>query len=252
VTHRRGSLLLAAGALVFTASTGFAAQPSSPQGESWQSIAKLPDWSGVWLLFGASRVTAEESGRYDDQGRVPLTPKYAAIRTAAAKAEAQSNLSMCLPAGVPGVMKHLLMTEFLFTPGKITMTFEDGEIRRIYTDGRKHAPLEELNGSYMGDSTGRWEGKTLVVDTVGFPKGSLWKDFGVEATINTHLVERMFVNAKGELQIDSVISDPAIFSRPYASTSVFHRDRTLVLTEPACQQNNRDTGDTIDLTPPSF
>jgi hypothetical protein len=221
----------------------------SPQGQSWTSIARLPNWSGAWTLMGGGRVQAEEAGRYPDNGRVSLTPKYEERRKASAEAHVQSNLSGCLPAGTPGILKHLVMHEYLFTPGRVTIMFEDGELRRIYTDGRKHALLKDLGSSYMGHSIGHWEGRTLVVDTVGFPRGSLWKDFGMLATINTHLVERIFLNDKGEMQIDSVISDPEIFARPYESTSTYQKS-PWEMPEAGCSISNRDTGTSVDLTPP--
>jgi hypothetical protein len=198
------------------------AHPSA-QGRNWASIARLPDWSGAWTLMGGGRVQAEEAGRYPDNGRVPLTPRYQQLRREAADAHLQSSLSSCLPAGTPGILKHLVMHEYLFTPGRVTMMFEDGEVRRIHTDGRQHPPLKELSDSYMGHSIGHWDGKVLVVDTVGFPRGSLWKDFGMLATLNTHLVERIFLNEQGQIQIDSVISDPEVFATPYASTSTYQR-----------------------------
>jgi hypothetical protein len=89
----------------------------------------------------------------------------------------------------------------------------------------------------------------LVVDTVGFPRGSLWKDFGMLATLNTHLVERIFLNDKDQIQIDSVISDPEIFAKPYAATSTYQRS-PWELPEAGCSIGNRDTGTSVDLTPP--
>jgi hypothetical protein len=102
----------------------------------------------------------------------------------------------------------------------------------------------------MGDSTGHWEGKTLVVDTIGFPNGELWQNYGVRGTLNTHLVERISVNARGLLQIDNTIADPAIFIAPFAYTREYQRS-PFAINEPVCAQNNRDTGGSIDLTPPA-
>lgn len=115
--------------------------------------------------------------------------------------------------------------------------------------GKQNENLQELTGSYMGDSIGHWEGSTLVVDTIGFPNGTLWKDPGVVATKNTHLVERIFKDAHGQLEIDSTLTDPAIFTKPYVYQRHYHRS-PLPLREAVCAANNRDTGDRLDLTPP--
>lgn len=222
----------------------------SPQGNTWDSIKKLPDWSGVWVLsFEGGAGQAGEDAAGTDKGRVPLTPQYKKLRDDAAAAHAQNSMSTCLPAGTPGILQHGVLHEYLFTPGRVTVLIEDGEVRRIYTDGRPHVSLDELSGSYEGDSIGHWEGKTLVVDTIGFPKGSLFQNYGLRATKNTHLVERISLKDKDHLQIDSTLTDPAIFARPYSYTRGYkHTD--LPLTEPMCAQNNHDTGESVDLTPP--
>jgi hypothetical protein len=230
--------------------TSVAREEGSPQGDTWESIKRLPDWSGVWVLYlegGAKEASEDSFGT--DSGRVPLTPKYADLRAAARASRAQNNLSNCLPAGTPGVLQHGFLHEYLFTPGRVTLLVEDGEVRRIYTDGRPHVSLDELRDSYMGDSIGRWEGSTLVVDTIGFPKGSLFQNHGLLATKASHLVERIFRKDQEHIEIDSTLTDPEIFSRPYTYPRVYQRSE-LPLTEPKCAQNNRDNGETIDLTPP--
>jgi hypothetical protein len=228
------------------ASNGFA----GPQGDSWQSISQLPDWSGVWVLglSGGAKEASEDSFGTDN-GRVPLTPKYAELRAAARDARAQNSLSNCLPAGTPGTLQHGFLHEYLFTPGRVTLLVDDGEQRRIYTDGRAHLSLDELHDSYMGDSTGHWEGQVLVVDTIGFPNGSLFQNHGLKATRNSHLVERISMKDHDHIEIDSTLDDPAIFTKPYTYTRVYERS-ALPLNEPGCAQYSRDNGETIDLTPP--
>jgi len=64
--------------------TPVAKDQGSPQGDTWESIQRLPDWSGVWVLYleGGAKEASEDSFGTDN-GRVPLTPKYAALRGAA-------------------------------------------------------------------------------------------------------------------------------------------------------------------------
>lgn len=225
--------------------SGSLAGPSA----SWRAIAELPDWSGVWVLTDESAQLATQDSFGTDGGRVPLTSKYMKLRAEARAAKAQNNMSKCLPGGTPGILQHGVMHEYLFTPGRVTMLFEDGEVRRIHTDGRKHRPLDDMTGSYMGDSVGHWEDNVLVVDTIGFPNGSLFQNYGLLATINSHLVERIYMNKAGEMQIDSTFTDPAIFARPFNFSRKYMRS-VLPLEEPVCQAGNRDTGEYVDLTPP--
>ena len=212
---------------------------------------QLPDWSGVWVLTfrGGGADAGRDSLGPNGGGNVPVTARYAQLREAAIANQAPDNLDHCLPAGATAVLQHGILYEFLFTPGRVTLLFEDGEVRRIHTDGRAHKSLGELSASFMGDSIGHWEGKTLVVDTIGFQNGQLWQNGGIRATRNTHLVEKIYLNAQGEIQIDNTLTDPAVFTKPYIYSRHYKRT-ALPLDEPVCTQNNRDTGTDIDLTPP--
>lgn len=223
----------------------------SPQGDTWDSIKKLPDWSGIFSLDRAGHEFAGKESRSDDHGLVPLTDKGKQLRADAEHSGKQPNLGNCLPAGVPGVMLHTMLTEFLFTPGRVTMMFEDGEVRRIYTSRKTHLALDDLRTSYMGDSIGHWEGNTLVVDTVGFPKGELFQNGGLRATLQTHYVERFFLKDKDHIEVDGTIDDPALFAKPYTAARVFQREHVDQMQEPMCAQSTHDVGDDVDLTPPA-
>jgi hypothetical protein len=220
--------------------TPVAATPSSP----WDAIKQLPDWSGVWVL---DRGWVASRDAYEND--IGLTPRFEAMRQQARAERRQANLSTCLAAGAHAVLQHATLFEILYAPGRVTMLFEDGEVRRVYTDGRAHTPLAELTESYMGSSIGHWEGDTLVVETIGWPLGELFQNYGVRGTINTKLQERIRLNDKGMLQFDNVLSDPEIFVKPWQVTREYKRS-PLPMTEPSCVHNNRDNGTEIDLTPP--
>jgi hypothetical protein len=224
------------------------------------SLQTLPDWSGAWALSTDSFLKGAfpdtgYSGFGDDGGRVPLRPKYRAIRDESGRRSQQvgaaGNLPKCLPAGMPGMMQHPLMFEFLFTPGRVTMLFEDGEVRRIWTDGRPHPAPEDLQESFQGNSIGYWEGATLVVDTVGIsPRSDLLMANDLRPTRNTHVIERMTLESKDTLRIDTEVQDAELFTAPYKYTRTYLRT-PLELTQSSCTANNRDNDHKdIDLIPP--
>jgi len=223
-----------------------------PQGDTLDSLKQLPDWSGTFAL---DRAGHEGSGYADEpntpQGKaVPLTAKYLDLRANDNKPGSQPALAACLPAGVPGVMLHTILTEFLLTPGRVTMLFEDGEVRRVYTNVATHpADMEPFALSYEGSSIGHWEGKTLVVDTVSFPKGALFQNGTLLPTINSHYVERIFLRDHDHMEIDATLTDPAIFTRPYTTKLTYVR-RVDDMVEPECAATSHDNGETVDLTPP--
>lgn len=249
VSGRETTIVLAVGAVLFCA--GCVANHSAVVNNDYSSLSKLPDWSGIWVLtyHGGAEEASRDSMGPDGNGNVPVTQEYAQLRVESEAKDTGDNLNHCLPAGPTAVLQHGILFEFLFNPGRVTMLFEDGEERRIHTDGRSHRPLADLTSSYMGDSVGHWDGSALVVDTIGFQNGQIWQNGGVKATKNTHLVERMFLRKDGQLEIDNTITDPGMFTRPYTYTRLY-KHSSLTLDEPVCAANQRDTGTSVDLTPP--
>lgn len=219
---------------------------ASLPGATWASILQLPDWSGVWVLDS-------KNGHNGNVSSAPLTPKYkqivadanAAMETAKTPVE---NMGRCQSAGPVAILSHGVLYEYLFTPGRVTMLFEDGEVRRIHTDGRAHVDIDELRQSYMGDSIGHWDGKTLVVDTIGFPRGEFFINNGVRTTINTHLIERISLIDRDHMQIAYVITDPQVFTKPWEFTRQFKRSELPYQETLLC--NTYDATGDVDMTPP--
>jgi len=227
--------------------------------------AALPDWSGAWLINNARPVSARAGAPQEGPPAeapppgagpwtpgVPLRPQYQQVRLQerTERKVGIGNLASCKPVGMPGVMAHPMLIEFLSTPGRVTVLFQDGEVRRIYTDGRGHPPPEELEYGFQGHSIGHWEGSTLVVDTIGISdQSNLLLESDVNVTRNTHIVERIFLRDPQTLQIDTVVSDEELFSEPYAFSRTFVRS-PLPMSEPGCAYNNRDSDTAVDLTPP--
>jgi hypothetical protein len=243
------SALLTIGVVVMAIASSADSAPAAqtPQGDTWASIAKLPDWSGTWALTNKEHERATRETQL-----MKFTPKYLQQLEAERRGRPDESLGKCLPAGMPGLMMHTIGYEWLFTPGRVTMITENGEVRRIRTDGSPHLSLREIGASYEGDSTGRWEGKILVVDTIGFSNGMLLKNGGLVAGKDTHLVERIAQTDKDHFKIDSLISDPAIFTEPYRATRLYERV-DYRLPEPQCAQTSRYLGgseELLDLRPP--
>ncbi len=112
---------------------------------------------------------------YDFGPNEPLVPAVAAeLKQRAQNIAAISPLARCLPSGLPIVEVASQPYKIIQTPGLIAMLYErDTTFRQVYTDGRK-LPIDP-QPSWLGYSVGRWEGDTLVVDTVGLTDQS-WLD----------------------------------------------------------------------------
>ena len=210
---------------------------SGPQGDTWESIAKLPDFGGLWeVTFG---------GGPRGGGEPPsLTPAYAArqkeYQDATARGEIEDGPSAnCVPNGMPSIMTQPYPIEVLFTPGKVTILIEAyAQWRQIFTDGREHPEDPDL--TFNGHSIGHWEGETLVVDTVGFTKDTFMGGAGMRHSDKMHIVERFKLAAPDRLEIETTISDPEALTKPFTRTAAFGRHRDWNLAEYVCQQNNRN------------
>jgi len=214
------------------------AAQSSPQGDTWDSIKKLPDWGGIWeVTFGGGPRGARPEPP-------SLTPAYEAklkeYQDAQRRGEIQDTpAANCVPNGMPAIMTQPYPMEILFTPGKVTIVIEAySQWRQIFTDGRKHPEDPDL--TFNGHSIGRWEGDTLVVDTVGLTTDTALAGFGVRHSDKMHIVERMHLVDGDKLQIETTITDPEALTKPLTSTRQYGRHRDWTLAEYVCQQNNRN------------
>jgi hypothetical protein len=245
------------GIVMITLSMAAAAKWPEPQGGSWDSIKQLPDWTGAWTLDDESfgKVIGASGGPDGDPNIPPLTSRWAALRKANGAANhgqgpegkgVETNSVHCLPDGMPGMMVAPLSFEFLLAPGHVVVLSEDGEVRRIYTDGRPHP--KDLDQTFSGHSIGHWEGNTLVVDTVGMlPQAQLF--VGLHITDKTHVSEHIFLRNPRSIQIDTTVTDSEMFTKPFHYTRTYkHNDAGM--TEYVCEQNNRDNNGKVDLTPP--
>lgn len=221
-------------------------------GATYESIAHLPDWSGWWLATIA-RTTADELRSEP----APFKPDVLdAIDTARAN-DAPDPLRHCRPwqfTGSSGRFTEAL--EFLFTPGRVTLTNERGLIRRIYTDRPMLSDLEPTN---TGTSIGHWEGETLVVETAGIDPRALYPSPGAGAVAigeNAVIRERIFLRDDSTLQFDIVTVAPAIFTAPDRRTQLYTRlEKSMANEISFCSEFDRSvepaTGEQrFDLTPP--
>jgi hypothetical protein len=229
----------------------------------YAELSNLPDWAGVWIIPGPKFVAALLAESDPKNPRAPkLTPvnlerlnAYNIRRTTGVDLpgsdHARTNTELCLPTGVPGVMRDPVGTEFLFNPGRVTIISEAGPtIRRVYTDPKSHAPLDPDASTYAGTSVGHWEGQTLVIETTHIsPRAQLIAT--VQTSGAARLTERIHLVDPKHLQIDTDVEDPGAMTAPWHYSRVYERRDDINMLEVSCLDNNRDkNGDEPDLTPP--
>jgi len=143
---------------------------------------------------------------------------------------------ICQPVGPFRMMaKEHTKIELVQVSTMIVMLFEDlshGMMRNIYLKRGHPARLEE---TWLGDSVGRWEGDTLVVDTVGFNDKTWLNEEGAQHSDALHLTERIHPVLRGQyLQYRMTAVDPRVLAKPYSYTRYYRRLDTEVMDD-VCQ-----------------
>ena len=108
--------------------------------------------------------------------------------------------------------------------------------RTIYMDGRSHP--KDLVPSYYGHSIGKWEGDTLVVDSVGFNEGFWWDRRGLPTTEQLHFIERFTRTDSQNMRYEFTVDDPGAYTKPYSGTMGIRASTGTELFEYICQQAN--------------
>ena len=204
---------------------GLFAQLPQQSGRTDSQVPTLaPDLSGVWqpLPRGGERHRfmtepapmqpwALEEFNYAKNPTVPmgrgrdeLEPRY-----------------NCLPPGPTGLMLSPRPFEIIQSPRRVLVLHEwDHWVRQIWTDGREHPDGYPI--TWMGHSIGKWDGDTLVVDTVGINSTSSWIDrAGTPHSDALHVVERFRRLDHGTLEVEFLFDDPKAYTKPWGGKKVY-------------------------------
>lgn len=209
---------------------------------------RKPDLSGVWRpdnTFDGKPANFAADLKVD----VPLQPWAKALYD-----ERRSGLhgnedpsARCLPQGVPRVNAAPGQWKLVQTSDFIVIIYEAFNIlwRQIFLDGR--AMADDAPPTWLGYSTGKWDGDTLVVDTKGF-NGKVWLDLaGKPSTDALHVIERFHRTDFGHMDIDITIDDAKAYTKPWTVAEHVRLLPDMELMEAICNENNRDlehlTGD---------
>ena len=205
----------------FAAAAAFATLVAGAAGPvSAQSPTGL---TGIWLL---------DQKVYDSgENRVPpIRPEIKAIVDAQRAATREGgrvlsdNGKKCLPNGMPGMVTNEFALKFLETPGEVTVLSEDSTLPRTIYLNRK-TNVTDQDPSWMGHSTGRWEGKVLVVDTINLNDrtGHIPGVRGV-TSLSTHITERYHLTDGGKTLVNAMtFEDAKLLTRPFTVTYSYHR-----------------------------
>jgi hypothetical protein len=212
---------------------------SAPRRPTPRTADGHPDLSGYWK--GTRDTTPVGNIGKDLPGfKLPLTP--------AGEAALKHNLtatidpeSLCIIGGIPRHNASGLPFEILQGAKKVVFMYWYSYYRLIPIDpNRKHS--DDPDPSFFGEELGRWEGDTLVIDSIGFKEERVWIDENANPHSDAlHVVERWTRPDADHIHVETLIEDPKFYTRP------FNYSRTWVLGQPdeelqeySCSENNVD------------
>lgn len=212
-----------------------------------------PDLSGIWQVEGEPRAPGGLFGigeslnsRYFRNilsdfkpGEEPLTPEGAEILRRNTEPGVVGPNLKCLPDGVPHA--DLLPEPFKIvqTSAEILMLYEVETIfRQIFTDGRKFP--DDPSPVWLGYSVGKWDGDTLVVDTMGFNDLSWLDARGHGHSEDMRVEERFHRRDFGHLDVTVTITDPRTFTKPVTINFVEQLLPDTDVFEHICAENEKD------------
>jgi hypothetical protein len=200
------------------------------------AVSAQPDLSGVWFEREYHRNILSE-------GNPPLQPwaeelykKNRAEVTSAAPDHPPDSVARCIPPGVPRILYLPFPWEIVQARDRVVLIFEVQIVRQIFTDGRGHP--KDLDPTYMGNSVGKWEGDTLVIDTVGL-NDKTWLDAnGLPHSDALHVVERLRRINHDTLKANITIEDSKAFTKPWTVEKLFDLKPDWQIKEYICAEDN--------------
>ena len=258
-------LALTFGLIATVLANGATAQFPEPDIEALEESppvpARLPDgrpnWTGFWITpnglldvyRGPGGLVGQPPGLNTRSNRPagipplkePWETRYEEALRQSAAGELPDPVAACYPPGMPRMMVMIYGMEILQTPNIISITSEWGPAsRRIWMGLDEHPPLDELDPTYMGHTIGRWDGDTLVIDTVGV-REDVPLDFGqLPHSSRLRIIERFTQVKPGVLVNEITVEDPEVFEGPWTYSYVYVHRPEFRLQEFVCLENNRN------------
>lgn len=197
--------------------------PRTPDGK--------PNLQGIWRVMNTAYVNIQDhsAGSEGPAGHgvvagneLPYLP--AALekkKENAANWQAADPVGKCFLPGVPRATYMPFPFQIIQTPGHVAIAYEYVHAQRIiYTNGSSHQPDVEF---WMGDSRGKWEGDTLVVDVTNMNDMTWFDQAGNHHSNELHVVERYTRTGPDHMQYEATIEDPKVFSRPWKMSMLLYR-----------------------------
>jgi len=219
------------GVVLMAAAASAADIPRMPDGK--------PDFQGVWQHPYVPDMTLD---RPDQKGAGPLPfTEWGANNFNNYDPTNYDYTGHCLPFGLlRSVNVGGYPIQIMQNSKYVALLFEQNTwFHVVYIDGRDHP--KNVDPTWFGHSIGKWDGDTLIIDTLGFNGKTRLDTIGHPHYDQLHVIEKYQFKDPGHIAYEVTIDDPKTYTKPFSNSRVFTRMKPgEELIEYSCEENNRD------------
>lgn len=207
----------------------------APTGPAPRLANGKPDLNGVWqhaYVPDMTRTSPNQKG----PGELPFTPAGLQTWKSYDPADGEYTAS-CMPFGFTRSVNSPYPIQIMQNEKHLAFLFEQNTwFHAVPLDGRDHP--KELEPTWFGHSVGKWDGDTLVIDTIGFNGYTRLDTVGHPHSDKLHLVQTLQRTDAGHIAYTITVEDPETYSQPWKNERIFTlTDGELI--EYSCEENNR-------------
>lgn len=196
-----------------------------------------PDLNGVWQRPYVPDMSRNGGGQ-QGAGELPFTAEYAQ-KFKNYDPGKYDYTGHCLPQGLTRSMNSPFPIRIVQTPEITAILYEAWNVFEIiHTDGRDHP--KDLDPTWIGNAAGKWDGDTLVVDSIGFNDKTNLDTVGHPHSDALHTVERFTRTDEKHIAYEITVEDRKAFTRPWKNTRTFTLRPDWEIMEYSCEENNKD------------
>jgi hypothetical protein len=198
-----------------------------------------PDFSGVWdhaYVPDMSASNARNPALQTGAGPLPYTPAGLANIKDYNPEKNGDYTGMCMPFGLMRSVNAPYPFQIMQSDKYVTLLFEQSNWFHIVPFRDQHSA--EPNPTWFGESIARWEGDTLVIDTIGFNGFTRLDTRGNPHSDQLHLIQRLARTDAGRISYTVTVEDPVFYTRPWSNSRTFTLANTELI-EYSCEENNR-------------
>jgi hypothetical protein len=216
----------------------FAQTTQRPGSAKTRAVSEVPDISGVWFIDEYHRNLLPKE---DPPFQPWAEAKFKELQSEKLHQDPDDGpdpTERCIPPGIPRTMMQPFPWEIVQARDRVIMIFEyQSLIRQIFTDGRGHP--KDLEPTYMGNAIGKFEGDTLVIDTIGFNDKTWLDPMGLPHSDAMHVIERIRRVDHDTLVDEYTIDDPKAYTRSWTTQRTFKLKPEWQIQEYVCSENNK-------------